>query len=226
MGPRNAIDVRTQVEDFVVAEYDLAEAKRLGLDHTPQFLEDRRNFALNQALALYEQEVLSKIISIQSDELTTLYQTDLQRYSSPVEVTGTLFIYLDAEESSFPRLPLWHPDGSVSGSQPDRVIDPTVVRRDDPTSSIGIPYAFLVSLPVEGRLGPFPYRGGHAVFLKRAVGALVPRPFGQVEPELRSELRREKIKDAELRYLEQNWGRVHVYLNLEDYGLSAIGPVK
>lgn len=80
LAPRDLAGLREQVEDMAVAEHDLAEARRLGLDRTPQFLEDRRNFALIQALGLYEREVLAPQVPV-ADEEVRAGQAQLDRFT-------------------------------------------------------------------------------------------------------------------------------------------------
>ncbi len=222
--PRDPKDLEEQIEDMVVTEYDLAEARKLGLDRTPQFLEDRRNFALNQALFHYEQEVLSKQVTLAPGELAARYRANIQHYISPVSITGTLFVYSDTESARSGSLQLSHADSIASASLPEKVIDPLVIKRDGPSPLPGVPYVFLASMPIGRKLGPFPYSGKSAVFLKQAAGELAPMPFEEVRPELQRELMREKIEGLELDYLARNAGRVQVYLDLANYGLRAIAP--
>lgn len=224
MAPHDASSLRTEVEDMVLAKYDLAEAKRLRLDRTPQFLQDRRNFALNQALALYEQAVLARRVTVSRAELVSRYQTEIRRYSSPVEITGTLYLFSNLEQARrrVPPLPGANRPGVTPA--PEKVVERFVVRRDDPARLPGVPYALLASMPDGRSLGPFPYAGAYAVFLKRDAGNPTPLPFEQVEPELRRELIREKLDVLELDDLARNAGRVQVCLDPAKYGLPKLVP--
>jgi hypothetical protein len=218
--PRDADGLRVQIEDIAVAEYDLAEAKKRHLDRTPQFLEDRRNFALNQALILYENENLSKQVTVSRAELEAWYRTNIRDYASPMEIVGTLLIFSDAEKAR---------RGLSLGSKetvsvPDKMIDSWVIRRDDSPIFTGIHYALLAEMPIGRHYGPFPYEGKYAIFVKRADGPIEPRPFDQVESELRRRLVREKMNALELDYFAQNAHSVQVHLNLADYGLKEIAP--
>lgn len=220
-GPRDARTLGEQIEDIVVAEYDWDEATRRHLDQTPQFLEDRRNFALNQALVLYENEVLVPQIAVSDDELTTRYQAQIARYLSPVEITGTLALFSNPVDADRGRNFLSADNPSAIAGRPQSVIDPFVIRRDDPASSIGVPYALIASMPVGRSFGPFEYEGKSALFLKRTEGARTPMPFEQVRKELRQQLQREKTETLERDYLARNLNRVELHLDPAAYGMSA-----
>lgn len=217
MAPRDANGLREQIEDIAVAEHDLAEAKELRLDETPQFREDRRNFALNQALALHEQEVLSSGLTVTPAEVRARYEASLSRYASPSEVSGTLFVFSKVEDARRGTAPAAEDD-----AKPDEIIDPFVLRRDGPSLLAGVPFAFLVSAPPARRYGPFPFGDKYAVFLKRATGEATPRPFAQVQPEIHRQLLREKLDALELEHLARNAGRVRLLLDPARYGLPDI----
>jgi hypothetical protein len=223
MTPRDVKELKEQIEDIVVAEYDLAEAKKLRLDQTPQFLEDRHNFALNQALALYEKEVLSKQLVASPDRLETYRQNNLGRYSSPVEIKGALFIYNDLEGAQREMtISLHKGNGPSLISFFPETIDPFVIHRDAPPIFIEVSYAMLASLPVDRRYGPFAYGGKYAVFLKRANGELAPLPFTLIQDQLRRDLSREKIDAIELAYLSRNLDRIQLSLDASKYKIENI----
>lgn len=217
--PRDIQTLSEQIEDMIVAEYDLVDAEKLGLDQTPQFLEDRYNFALNQALALYE-EKLSKQLVISSAELETYHQANLRRYSSPVEIRGALFIYFDLETA---RRGMTAPtEENIPGLAPlpFQTIDPFIIPRDVPTPPLDVPYPFLISTPIGQRCGPFPYAGKYAVFLKRTAGEFSPLPMEKIQDQLRRDLSREKIEAAEIESLMRNLNRVQLLLELTDYKIE------
>ncbi len=79
LAPHDAASLGEQVGDIVLAEHDLREAKARGFDQTAQFLQDRLNFALNQMLALHEQEVLARQVVVSPAELSARYEADVLR---------------------------------------------------------------------------------------------------------------------------------------------------
>ncbi len=224
MAPRDVKSLGEQIEDIVIAKYDLAEASRLGLDQTPQFLEDRHNFALNQALALYEKEVLSKQVAISPDALAAWYRANHQRYASPLEVTGALFVFADQESARRGMAAgLGVKDrGSVPGAL--EVIDPVEIRRDGPLLFPDVPYPFLASAPSGGSYGPFGYAGKYAVFLKRTTGELAPVPLERIQDQVRRDLLREKLDALELEGLSRKLDIVQVLLDLSVYNIENLLP--
>jgi hypothetical protein len=54
---------------MVVADWDVTEARRMGLDQTDIFKEDRLNFLRFQILEVYEKEKLWPLISISEDDV-------------------------------------------------------------------------------------------------------------------------------------------------------------
>jgi hypothetical protein len=215
LAPRDAASLQGQIEDIVIAEHDLGEAKRLGLEQMPQFLEDRRGFALIQALGLYEQEVLLPRLAISPDDLRAYYEANRARYATPAEVTGVLFVFSDLVAA---RRSL-EPGASLA---PDQVLDPFVLRRDAPLPLDNVPYAFLASAPAGGRYGPFSYGSRHAVWLKRGTGERVPRRFEQVEAEVRQHLQREKMDELELRHFAERAGHLQLLVDPSSYGLPVL----
>jgi hypothetical protein len=218
MAPRDTDDLRQQIEDIAVAEYDLAEAKRRRLDQTPQFLEDHRNFALNQALVLHEKEVLSKQAVISPGELESYYFANRERYASPIEITGVLYLFSNSEQARRGLVSMESEAFSVLRSED--VIDPFVVQREGFSAFLKIPYTLFVSMPTGKRYGPLPYQGKYAVFVKRSAGEVTPLPFETIRSEIQAKLVREKITACELDYLDRNIARVKIYLDLTNYGLQ------
>ena len=220
VSPRDVKSLSDEIEDIVIAEYDLAEARKLRLDQTPQFLEDRHNFALNQALALYEQKLLSTQITISPGELVTYYRTNIQRYGSPMEVSGVLRIFSDLESA---RRGL---SSALSGTDhglmfaPPEVIDPFVIRRDGPPLSADVPYQFLASAPTDQSYGPFARDGKYVIFLKRVTGEHAPMPLERIQEQARRELSRKKLDALELECLSQNLDAIQLFLDFAKYNIE------
>lgn len=221
-GPRDAKMLEQQVEDIVVAEYDLAEAKRLQIDRTPQFLQDQRNFALNQALALYEQEVLYKQISISRDDLLASYQATSQRYVSPKEIIGELSVYSSLATAQQALNAANNSMISLTVPMPEKFIAPFILRRDEDSALHGAPYNIIATVPNDRSCGPFDYEGKHVIFTKRRVGQLTPRPFEQVEADVQRQLVRQKVEALELQRLDRESARLQLDLDFASYGLPKI----
>jgi hypothetical protein len=219
MAPRDADELRQQVEDLAVAECDLTEAKRRRLDQTPQFLADRYNFSLNQALALYEKEILGGEIKVSPEELRAYYDANRDRYCSPAQITGVLNLFPDDEHARRSLTSTLIADEPFS-MRSSELVDPFIVCRDGAPGLSRKLYSLFVSMPVGHRYGPFLYRGKYAVFLKRSAGEATPMPFDEVRPEVESLLVRQKVAIAELDRLTGNIARVKVCLDLASYGLK------
>jgi hypothetical protein len=86
--PRTPTEIWKLVQDLVVEEYDLAEARSLGLDATPQFTEDRAGFAGFQALDLFERENGMPHVAVTSAEIEQYYRDNARLFLRTVRVAG------------------------------------------------------------------------------------------------------------------------------------------
>lgn len=91
--PRNAAGLHQEIGDFVLREADLAEARARGLDQTPRFREDRRGFALMQALDLFTREKIMPQIRVEPAEIEREYRDSARRFSRPLSVKGQLLVF-------------------------------------------------------------------------------------------------------------------------------------
>ncbi|HEX3729372.1 MAG TPA: peptidylprolyl isomerase [Opitutaceae bacterium] len=212
--PRDPQSLEGQIEDLVVTAYDLAEAKRDGMDQTPQFLEDRHNFALDHVFALYERDVLSKQAEISPAELLAYYQTNRQRYASPMEVVGTLFIYANFESARLDLAAARTGGPPGAGTRLLGKIDKFIIRGDSPPTFAGIPYPALAAAPLGRAFGPGPWDGKYAVFRKEAAGELVAPPIEQIRGQVSRDLLRDKIEARELEYLSLHTARIELLTDL------------
>jgi hypothetical protein len=220
IAPHDVLSLGNQIEDIAIAEYDWAEAITLHIDKAPQFLEDRHNFELNQALALYEKEVLTPQISFSTDDLRKYYIDHLELYKSPIEISGVLYVFRSRETAQKAQSILGSGNPALLVAQDsETVIDPLIVRRDAPTLLTEIPYNVLASLPDGRSIGPFPHQDGFGLFYKKSTGEAKPLRFEEVQEGIRVRYLREKLNAKERELADQNLDRVKVLIDLAQYEL-------
>lgn len=221
--PRTAADVVAGLQDILVEEYDHRTARRLQLDRTPKFVEDRRNFALNQALAAYEQEMLLPGLHPTQEELQKYAAMHRDAYLSPVECSGTLYVFADHPQAAQAAVQLQQVDTVSAAVDAVQTIDRFIVRRDGAQLISSWPNGAVIAAPDGALFGPFAYAERAAVFVKRTSGNRVALPFPAIEPQVRSEFLRAKLDEAELALFRKNVAAasLQVHLDPAKYGLPA-----
>jgi hypothetical protein len=97
--PRSPADVRRAVEDQVVEQLDLGEARTLKIDQNWQFVEDRKGYTALTALDLFERQEIQPFISIELSELEKYYASHSADFIQTVQVKGRLIEFPDQEEA-------------------------------------------------------------------------------------------------------------------------------
>lgn len=100
--PQSLADFCRGVEDMVVKDFDVRAAREQGLHKTAQFVEDRRGFAGFQALALYEEEILTPRINIGSPEVERYYANHADKFRQVLKVHGRILRF-----DSFENALMW-----------------------------------------------------------------------------------------------------------------------
>lgn len=97
--PRSVAEVQTAAEDDAAWHLDLRAARALGIDRTPQFVEDRKGYAALQALDYYEQHELAPAIAIPDAELHAYYDAHRDTFAQTLRVSGRLIAFPDEEKA-------------------------------------------------------------------------------------------------------------------------------
>ncbi len=224
--PHSSEALAAVIEDFVIEEYDYRSARRQELDQQPKFVQDRLNFALNQALALYEKETLATQLVLSPDELRACYAQQRDRYSMPVEATGAVYIFAD-HAGAVTGLSLLRGSGPTAAvARAQKILDPVVVRRDGPSLAPGVANSILLQLPDGQAFGPFGYSGQHAIFVKRSTGQPVVIPLADIEDRVRRDLLRTKLDQLELDLFRRSSAALRLRLDLAKYGIEAHFPTE
>jgi hypothetical protein len=208
------------IEDLLVEEYDYRSAVRQGFDQQPKFVQDRLNFALNQALTLYENETLATQLVLSHDDLLACYTQNRDRYSMPTEATGSLYVFADQAAALTGLNLLLDSEPAAAATRTQKVLDQVVVRRDGPSLAPGVPNAVLLQLPDGQKFGPFGYSGEYAIFVKRSTGQPVLIPLVDIEDTVRRDLLRTKLDGLELDLFRRSSESLRLHLDLAKYGIG------
>jgi len=219
VAPSDPWALRVAIEDMVVRKFDYAAAVSLGMDQTQQFLEDRGNFELNQALALYEKEELCPQIAVSEDDLRRFYLDHKELYKSPVDITGVLYVYSTNDLARKAQAAVACGNSGSVVQHVERIVDPFVLQRDAPPVSVGVSCNALTALPAGQFFGPFPYRDKFALFCKKTSGELKPPCFEELKERMRLHCLRERLNAMEWERFRENIGLVRVFVDLALYGL-------
>jgi hypothetical protein len=212
----------TALEDMVVEEYDYQAAKQSGLDQSPKFVQDQLNFSLNQALDLYERESLGPKISLSSNDLQLYYERNIERYAIPLEATGALYVFATEIEAKCGLSRLLCHEVAAAAALSSEIVDPLVVTRNGPPLFSNLPNAALIQLPNGQEVGPFSKSGKFFIFVKHSSARREVPPLAQIEADVRRDLFRMKLNEAELDLFHQNAASppVRLHLDFSKYGIS------
>lgn len=218
--PRTQGELMASLQDMMVEEHDFLAARKAGLDRQPKFVQDRRNFALNQALQAFENEKLVPGLQISAEELGAYYERHRAKYEQPEEVAGRLYHFASADDAVAARQQLGEPNAAGSGNFPGKDV---LLRQDGASPLEGIANQVLMQLADDTVFGPVPAGSGFAVFLKQATTKRATPSLEKIAPMVRSELIRIKLDDLELKLARQReaLSPVAVYIDYAKYGISA-----
>ena len=204
-------------EDLVLARLDEAEARRLGLDRTPRFTEDRRNFHYAQVLDLFERERLVPEIEL-SDEAVAAYHSAHAAEFAPIPTATVRRLRFTSEaaaaewarraavgtahseETETPATPEAPaapapPEAPAAPAPPEETLVEISARRPLPDA----PQATFSLLNArEGeRVGPLRAGADHVVLVKASPTRQVAPTLAELDADIRRRLTREAL-DARL----------------------------
>jgi hypothetical protein len=220
--PRDSASLATALEDMVVEEYNYRSAKKAGLDRQPKFVQDRWNFELNQALALYEQEALIPTIALSSGELRTYYNQHREQYLEPSAATGALYIFPTKSRARQAMNRLLRNETAGAMLLAEKVIDPLTITREGPPLFASLPNAFLIQISDGQKIGPLMKSGMFTIFVKTSSSGREAPPLAQIENNVRHDLLRTKLNTAELDLFHRN-GSLHTirfHFDFAKYGIE------
>lgn len=217
--PRNATMLERSLQDLVTAEFDLREARRLGIDRTPQFIGNRRDFRHSQILNLFESEKLLPTIPVSAEEVQQRYDRDRGRLDEPTVARGLILDF-----PSFSAAMAWM-QRHGHDARGDVATDSRkcVVSREQPLPGATRATAIILHMPDGRAFGPVPNPDGHAsVFIKKSTIRVTP-PLPQVVVRIRLAIARERLAALEQR-LAPIWCRSFAVEDNIPYASLGISP--
>lgn len=186
--------------DLVMTEIDCREARKLGIDRTPRFVEDRRNFSYYQALDLFEKERLSPALTVSDEEIKSYYRANLADYQRTTRAVCLLLHFASEKEATAWIARREKPAPSPEGRW---TLETHEIFQDHPIPLLpDLTNALLASL--DGTtLGPFPSSSGFLVVHKQS-STLEQQTVGAMANEIRLKILRVKLINEELR-LARDW---------------------
>jgi hypothetical protein len=76
--------INAAIKGSVVADWDISNARAIGLDRTDKFTEDRLNFLRFQALAQFERDNLGPLVHIGDAEVAAEFQSEAKGKAAPL----------------------------------------------------------------------------------------------------------------------------------------------
>lgn len=189
-------------EDLVLARLDEAEARRLGLDRTPRFMEDRRNFHYAQVLDLFERERLAPGIDL-SDGTVAAYHSAHAAEFAPIPSATVRRLRFAKEETAaeWTRLAAVgtaHREGNEAPAPPAPLEETMVeISARRPLPDAPQVTFFLLNAREGERVGPLRVGSDHLVFVKASPTRQAVPTLAELEAEIRRRLTREAL-DARL----------------------------
>jgi len=221
--PSNMEELRWDVENLVIRERDLLDARAARVDQSAKFIEDRRGFAAYQALDLFEKEVIAPEIKIDAKAVEDYYLAHNSDYRITNEIAGRLLRFRNASQAS-----AWLRSTNVDCSNKLRaaVVSDTMLRlkRDEVMPELESLKSMLLGIPEGGKLGPLMLdRGSYAIFVKVKDLSQAPIPLEIAAKSIREILLRQEI-DTKERALAGQWSTQLEIVDHLDYarlGLTA-----
>lgn len=220
--PRDRAALATAVQDLVIEEFDYRDALAARLDREPKFIEDRRNFELNQIRALYEEEILRPQIAATPAEVLARYEAERGRHLAAHTAQGTLYVYPDQADATAALKSLLGGNRDRAASLAAQTLDRVVVQRTEPPLLIGVDNGAIVAAPDGHVFGPFFNAERHALFVKESTGPLVPLPFVEVETSIRAEIERARMDAMILAHFRRSDAlrALRVHVDFAKYGIE------
>ncbi|PTY07904.1 hypothetical protein DB347_06655 [Opitutaceae bacterium EW11] len=203
--PGSPQDLIELVKDQVVAEFDLKEAHRAGIDQTQQFLQDREGFTHFQVLDSYEKEKLLPTLPVAEAEIERYYR------EHPAEFARVTRVQVRLARSSGNEPPPPEAAGSLME-----------IERDQPMPGLENLHEVIFALPEHQSLGPLPTAHGMVRIRKEKNLATGTTPLANVARQIAAKLQRQRLDEKE-RELAVELSRRYPIIDKIDYrklGLS------
>jgi hypothetical protein len=212
--PSTPAELRHSIEEMITVDIDIEEARRLGLDKEPRFVEDRQNFLHHQALDLFEKERLIPQIAVSEADIAAYRTEHAADYSAVVEARGVSLRFDTSEDAA-----AWA--GRHRVVTEESLLDPSikdrtawVLTRDNPPPELAQLVDPLLRSPDHSSLGPMQTPLGWAVFVKQ-VSVREPLPLSAVESQIRQLLTRKRLDELELRLARESARKYEVVDNID-----------
>lgn len=189
---RALFDVQRLAEDMVLREFDVDEAKALGVTESVQFVEDRRAFAGAEALVLYEREVLRPKLAPTADEIAQIYRGSGDRFRRATKVSGRLLVLRgDGPAASW----LASPDTTPPPAASILSSEPVVMERGKPIPGLELFSRGILEGGDGKYFGPGQRRetDGILMFRREAAVELETVPLEEAAPAIREDMLRERL---------------------------------
>lgn len=194
--PRSLAAIKQDVEDFVLAEFDLQAARGSGIDRERSFCEDRKGFEEFQILDAFENEQLRPQATVSDAEVETYYQANQNDFRQANTARFRHLIFAGLSEAA-----RWCSEFRMQGALKDKVrpIGDCMqeVNRGQPLEGFKFLEEPLLRSPEGTILGPFSLQNETHVFIKQASVGVVLLPLTKVAPSIVAKLRSRKIEDLE-----------------------------
>lgn len=187
--PSDLVQFRKDLEDIIVEKMDFESACELGLQRQPQFIEDRRGFFDMQVLAAAENETLAASSSVELGEIESYYEKNKRDFVRPFRISGRLATFKDACEMA-----AWSSLGAPARKEDENI----TVDWGQPAAGFEALEEGIFRASPGARFGPIPRNGKLIVFVRGETVETAPSPLAQVEPYIRSILRRRHLDEREI----------------------------
>lgn len=183
------------LRDQVMAEFDVADARAVGILADAKFEEDRSNFRDYQALELYRREKLIPSITISPESVDSRYQRKKSELTAPTRLRGQLLFFSDPNAAR--KFALEAPARSVTELPgPSRIVEAEFGREECPATLAGMASS-LFSPNAPSILGPFSDGNEWIIWRRDAVVETRTPGLDDVATSIREELIKEALVTRE-----------------------------
>jgi hypothetical protein len=208
--PGSTRQVGDLVASMALQELDFHAARAAGLDRTPRFTEDRKNFTRNQVLDAYEREKIAPLIHITDAAVEADYATRRAQFRRVIRVHARQLVFADTAAAADYLACRQAPEGAGGASPvapPLRENEIIVTRPSADSIDAGFDLMFIAS-PVGCVFGPREMAEGAELLIRGPDADAAPAPLVEVAGGIRQRLERKALEAEELRLGEE---LAHVY---------------
>lgn len=213
--------LRQAAADMALANLDLAAARALGLDRTPQFEEDRKNFRNYQALDWFEKERLRPGLAIDEAAIAARYEAQRARFTQPAKAGARRLVFADWADAA--RFLDRHRGGAAGPAiQPLEESEVEIDRGAPPAGLENLTEPLLRAAP-GAVFGPLQQGEQALVWLRGATLREETAPLASVAAALRQELERAAL-DAKEIALAREFAAAFAVEDRIDYARYGVDP--